>query len=186
MILAAYHLEEYQLERKPAWLDSRNFALEAKAATPVDENQLRLMLQTLLSKRFKLVVHRETRDIPVYALVAGKSGTKLREWKEGDPLPQRVLPRGNAEGSVSALTHQTIEGFVRMLNLPAFNERYGLNRSILDETNLRGVYLFNYWWSPDEDFKTDVIEEQLGLKLESRKAPVDVLIIDHIEKPSEN
>jgi uncharacterized protein (TIGR03435 family) len=186
LILAAYHLEEYQLERKPDWLDSENFALEAKAASPVDESQLRLMLQTLLSQRFKLVVHHETRDIPAYALTLGKNGTKLHEWKEGDPIPPRVPSRGNAEDSISALTHQTIESFVRVLNLPGFNERYGLHRPILDETGLQGAYLFNYWWSSDEDFKTDVIEEQLGLKLESRKAPVDVLVIDHIEKPSVN
>src|SRR4051794_29202223 len=61
LILAAYHLEEYQLERKPDWLDSQSFALEAKAAVPADESQLRLMLQTLLSQRFKLVMHHETR-----------------------------------------------------------------------------------------------------------------------------
>ena len=73
-----------------------------------------------------------------------------------------------------------------MLNLPGFNERYGLNRPVLDETGLQGAYLFNYWWSSDEDFKTDVIEEQLGLKLESQKAPVNILVIDHIGKPSEN
>jgi uncharacterized protein (TIGR03435 family) len=184
MILAAYHLEEYQLERRPDWLDSENFALEAKAATPVDENQLRLMLKTLLRNRFKLVVHYETKDIPVYALVIGKNGTKLREWKPGDPVPTRN--GGGSEHSVSALSHQTLESFVAQLNLSGFNATYGIGRPVLDMTGLKGTYLFNYWCDSPEDFRIGVIEDQLGLKLESRRAPVDVLVIDHIEKPSEN
>ena len=183
MILAAYHLEEYQLEGKPDWLDSENFALDAKAAAPVDENQLWLMLQTLLRQRFKLVVHHETKEISVYALIVGKNGTKLRQWKQGDPVPPRV---GGADGFASALTHQTIEHFVSTLNLPGLNAMYGLNRPVLDKTGLPGVYLFNYSAASPDDFRTGVIEDQLGLKLESQKAPVDVLVIDHIEKPSEN
>lgn len=183
IILAAYHLKDYQVTGVTGWIDSDWFALEAKAVAPVDESQLRLMLQTLLSQRFKFVAHRETREMPVYSLVIGKNGTKLREWKTGDPLP----PRGGTPGiSASALSHKTLESFVGELNLPGISAMYGLDRPVLDKTGLSGVYLFNYWYDSPEDFRLGVIEDQLGLKLESQKAPVEVLVIDHIEKPSAN
>jgi uncharacterized protein (TIGR03435 family) len=183
IILAAYHLREYQLFGGPAWASSDWFTLQAKAAdSSADESQLRLMLQTLLIKRFQLVAHRETREMPVYALIVSKNGTKLREWKQGDPVP----PRAGTERSVSAMGPRTMERFVDELNLPGLSAMYGLNRPVLDKTGLKGVYLFNYWWDSPEDFTTQVIEDQLGLKLESQKAPVDALVIDHIEKPTEN
>ena len=142
------------------------------------------MLQTFLSKRLKLAAHHETREMPVYALVVGKNGTKLREWKQGDPVPPRN--GGNSEHSGSVLSHRTLEGFVQELNLSDSNARFGIGRPVLDKTDLKGVYLFNYWYDSPDDFRIGVIEDQLGLKLESRKVPVDVLVIDHIEKPSEN
>jgi uncharacterized protein (TIGR03435 family) len=183
IILAAYHLKDYQVIGVTGWIDSDWFALEAKASAPTDESQLRLMLQTLLSKRFKLVAHRETREMPVYSLVVGKNGMKLREWKPGDPLP----PRGGTPGiSAGALSHKTLESFVGELNLPGINAMYGLNRPVLDKTGLSGVYLFNYWYDSPDDFRIGVIEDQLGLKLEPQKAPVDVLVIDHVEKPPAN
>jgi uncharacterized protein (TIGR03435 family) len=120
--------------------------------------------------------------MPVYALIVSKNGTKLREWKQGDPVP----PRAGTERSVSAMGPRTMERFVDELNLPGLSAMYGLNRPVLDKTGLKGVYLFNYWWDSPEDFTTQVIEDQLGLKLESQKAPVDALVIDHIEKPTEN
>ena len=87
---------------------------------------------------------------------------------------------------MSALTPKTVEKFVAEMNLPGLNAEYGFNRPVLDKTGLKGVYLFNYWYDSPEDFRIGVIEDQLGLKLEAQKAPVDVLVIDHIEKPSEN
>jgi hypothetical protein len=78
IILDAFHLTQYQLSGGPSWLDSDRFDLEAKAEG-ANENQLRLMLQTLLAERFKLVIHREAKEMPVYHLVVGKSGAKLHE-----------------------------------------------------------------------------------------------------------
>jgi uncharacterized protein (TIGR03435 family) len=89
LVLAAYRLTPYQLSGGPAWLDSDRFELEAKAETASNEKQLRLMLQTLLGQRLKLVVHRETEEMRVYALVVGKNGPKIYEVKEGERL---VIP----------------------------------------------------------------------------------------------
>jgi hypothetical protein len=92
MILEAFHLTQYQLSGGPGWLDTDRFALEAKAEG-ADENQLRQMLQTLPAERFKLVGHRETREMAVYALLVGKNGTKLheclRDWQGRTGLHRR-------------------------------------------------------------------------------------------------
>jgi uncharacterized protein (TIGR03435 family) len=93
IILEAYHLGAYQLSGGPAWLDSDRFALEAVTANPTDESQLRRMLQTLLAERFKLVMHRETSEMPVYFVTMGRKGTKLHERKDGEP-PLALPPVG--------------------------------------------------------------------------------------------
>jgi uncharacterized protein (TIGR03435 family) len=170
--LEAYRLTQYQLFGGPGWLGSDRFDLEAKAEA-ANENQLRQMLQTLLAERFQLVVHRETREMPVYALMVGKNGTKLREWKEGDPIPQ-------FHGSNNFRDQGTMQHFADFLcNGP------GVDRPVLDKTGLKGVYSFYAEWDDDQDF-LHAMQEQFGLKLESQKGPVDVLTIDHIEKPSSN
>jgi hypothetical protein len=90
IILEAFHLAAYQLPGGPSWIDSDRFAVEAVAKAPTDENQLRRMLQTLLAERFKLVLNRETKEIPVYSLTIGKQGARLREQKDGQPPPSSV------------------------------------------------------------------------------------------------
>jgi len=172
MILEAYHLTQYQLSGGPGWLDSEWFSVEAKAEA-ANENQLRQMLQTLLAERFKLVVHRESKEKPVYALVVGKNGTKLREWKEGDPMPEF----GGANNFRDRGTMQHFADFLS--NAP------GVARPVLDKTSLQGVYVFYVEWAADEDF-LPAMQAQLGLKLEPQKAPIDIFVIDHVEKPSEN
>jgi uncharacterized protein (TIGR03435 family) len=172
MILEAYHLTQYQLSGGPGWLDSDWFSMEAKAEA-ASENQLRQMLQTLLAERFKLVVHRESKEMPVYGLVVGKNGTKLREWKEGDPMPEF----GVANNFRDRGTMQHFADF--LTNAP------GVARPVLDKTGLQGVYVFYVEWAADEEFLPSM-QAQLGLKLEPQKASIDIFVIDHVEKPSEN
>lgn len=87
MILEAYHLSQYQLSGGPRWLESERYSIEAKADSPANEDQLRSMLQTLLRQRFQLTVHRDSRQMQVYALTVNKSGLKLLELQEGEPMP---------------------------------------------------------------------------------------------------
>jgi uncharacterized protein (TIGR03435 family) len=123
--------------------------------------------------RFQLVVHRETREMPVYALMVGKNGTKLREWKEGDPTPE-------FHGTNNFRDRGTMQHFADFLC-----DGPGVDRPVLDKTGLKGVYSFYVEWDDDQDF-LHAMQEQFGLKLESQKGPVDVLTIDHVEKPSSN
>jgi uncharacterized protein (TIGR03435 family) len=178
MILEAYHLEAYQFIGGPGWLDSERFALDARTQAPVSKDQLREMLQELLYQRFQLHVHHETRVMPVYLLVVGKSGPKLREWKEGLSLPS--LDRSNSHG-LGTVKPETMEEFSEFLNEPG----PGLDRPVVDKTDLQGVYVVTLpWLSPDNDLRAALGD--LGLRLEPKNAPIDCVVLDHIDKPTAN
>jgi uncharacterized protein (TIGR03435 family) len=177
IILEAYHLRYQQLSGGPGWIGSDRFDLEAKVATPIDQDQLRLMLQTLLAERFKLTVRRESKETPVYALTVGKNGPKLREMKDEDSTP---TGRHGVAGRPSIFMRANMHDFAaRLSELPP------IDRPVLDKTGLQGVYLFSISIDPDDDLKAQ-IEAEFGLKFESQKAPMDTLVIDHIEKPDPN
>jgi uncharacterized protein (TIGR03435 family) len=149
----------------------------------------RQRLQTLLADRFQLRLRRETKELPVYALVAGKNGPKLREADE-----QGAMSLGR--GRITA----------RKASMERLAENLGnqLGRTVVDRTGLEGNFAFELEWTPDPGQPLDLLDpspapadpsgpsiftalqEQLGLKLEPQKDPVEILIIDHVEKPSEN
>jgi uncharacterized protein (TIGR03435 family) len=197
IVLEAYGLSSYQLSGGPAWLDSDVLQLEAKAAdTSANENQLRLMLQTMLAKRFKLVAHHETRQMPVYILTVGKNGAKLPDRKngldDGDEARAKAMfsgPNVLAEGGMDEMTYtvEPMSRFIDEMNTPGpmGRQSHGLDRPVLDKTGLHGTYLFLLRVPLGQDYKT-AVEEQLGLKFEPQKAPVDILVIDQIEKPEAN
>jgi uncharacterized protein (TIGR03435 family) len=186
----AYDVKEYQL-KAPAWMDEERYDITAKAADAVPEKDLRLMLQRLLAERFKLEFHRETKDLPVYALVIAKGGPKFHESRSEGEFS--VKPVGRTVASVErASVSQLVELLTQVLRMP-----------ILDETGLTGKYditvdMTSYLpdnfehgsGGPPPDIGGIVmaaVQEQLGLKLESRKAPLDLLVIEHAEKvPTEN
>jgi uncharacterized protein (TIGR03435 family) len=191
-------LKEYQVIGGPKWIDSVRYDIIAKATGRANGQQLVQMLQTLLAERFQLVVHRDTRPVPGYALVLSKGGLRiLPDSAEGDP-PRAIPDRGS-------LTFQRapITWLPRMLtNI--------LDTPVLDDTNLSGFYSFKLEWNPDEaapiapvagqateaaatlsvppgiapSALLAVLEQQIGLKLEPRKVPLEVVVIDHIERPS--
>ena len=174
----------------PDWLDTEPFDFEAKAANPdADEDQIWAMVRTLLADRFKLTVHRETHEAQVYTLVVGKKGPKMQEtegqksyinWTGPD---QVVFSEADTSGLISILS-QT------------------LGSPVLDKTGLKGFYNFKLefkdprWRSPrggplppELESRPDIYEalqDQLGLKLEATKGSVEIVVIDHIERPSEN
>jgi len=197
MILEAYHLMPKEVSGGPAWLDSDWFVLDAKAERPASANQLRQMLQKLLAERCKLVAHRETREMPVYAVTVAKNGPKLHEIKEGDPEPAQMISRERAIelwgsrdadarahwGGVSDL-QQFLHSLPNVVSIDGSGV-HPIDRPVLDKTGLRGHYWIQVGWDSDDDF-IPAIQDELGLKFESQKAPVDVLVIDHIEKPDPN
>jgi uncharacterized protein (TIGR03435 family) len=204
----AYDIPASRILGGPKWLDSTRFDIEAKmdeaTATQLkalDRQQSRIesmaMFQQLLADRFKLAVHWETRELPVYALAVAKNGAKLQAAKDAS---------GNSGTSVSShdsavqfkATGQTLEQLAQSLSSTATQE---LGREVIDKTGIQGKYDFALNWTrdsgatapaPDGSAKETspsiftAIQEQLGLKLEPSKGPVRVLVVDHAEMPSAN
>jgi uncharacterized protein (TIGR03435 family) len=183
----AYLIRDYQIFG-PSWLMTEKYDITAKAAGPAPLNQLRQMLQTLLTDRFQLRLHRETKDLPVYELVATKSGPKLH----------KAEPGGN-----TSMQGENGSFVFRGTSMPQFAEDLAtlrqVDRPVLDRTGFPGVFDFNLKFGESNDEMKraliagdgasifTLIQEELGLKLEARKGPVEMLVIDHVERvPTEN
>jgi uncharacterized protein (TIGR03435 family) len=177
------------LLRAPDWVATERFDIQTSIPDGVpsytrdqldngNAPELQKMLQTMLADRFKLALHRETREMPIYALTIAKSGPKL---KEGGPRPSAIFQGVNPDGH---LLHFIDQGEIqRLVNDLSGNPT--IHRIVVDKTGLRGEYIFFLGWDSDDDF-LDAMQEQWGLKLESAKASVEVLVIDRVEKPSGN
>jgi len=198
IILWAYELQGYQVGGGPSWVDSVRWSIVAKAPVsqkPEDSVQLKDMnpeqqgrylsvvrqrMQALLAERFHLVLQRETKEGRIYALTVGKNGSKMKE---------------SASGWLSANAGSILSHGTTMQSL-ATALGNNLQRPVIDETGLKGNYSFELKWVPDKPASTEpdappaelgpsiftAIEEQLGLRLESRKAPVDTIVIVSAEK----
>jgi uncharacterized protein (TIGR03435 family) len=197
LISFAYAVQIHQVTGGPSWLDSELYDIvgEPEAEGAPNRKQIEGMVQKLLADRFKLTFHHDTKELNAYALVVGKNGSKLPP-SAGDPkgLPGvGMLALGNMFASNAHISDFT--GFLQSIVL---------DRPVVDHTELTGRYDFQMKWTPDAsqfggqggaarndapDAPPDLfaaIEQQLGLQLKSAKLPVDVLVIDHVEKPSEN
>jgi uncharacterized protein (TIGR03435 family) len=190
LIEYAYDLKPYQIMGGPSWLDSERYDIAAKVegeSIPT-KDQVRRMLQTLLSDRFQLEFHRDTKQIPVYALVVGKGGPKL---KDSSPDAEESLRVSQREQSMDmTVTHGTMEQLA--LNLSSRADRPVVNR-----TGLAGHYDYKITgWTPEKNSADSdatssssilaAVEDQLGLKLDPQKASVPIFVIDHVAKPEPN
>jgi len=210
----------------PKWMATTRFDIEAKSEIPdPTKDQMRLMMQSLLTERFKLVLHTETRQLPVLALVLAKRGklgpqlwphpaeddTCSNAVASTDPPSEPETPSAVPSvcgglvsvGVPSAPSHVRIGGLRVPLALLAahLGEMGQFDRPILDRTGLSGTFDLALEWGPDpasgsaapedhDDRQTNLEEalrDQLGLKLERQRAPMDVLLIDHVDQhPAEN
>jgi uncharacterized protein (TIGR03435 family) len=159
----------------PNWIKTECYDISAKIPTGATPPQLPAMLQSLLQSRFGMSFHRETRDLPAYALVVAKSGMKARPAKAGARTGFRLHP--NHIESESA----TMAGLTDKLSRLA-------DRPVVDKTNLTGSYAFQLDWEPDPGQSLyTAMEEQLGLKLEAQEEPMEIIVINQIAKtPTEN
>ena len=178
----AYHLADYQLVGGPPWLEAfdSSYDIEARPPAPANNSQCRLMLQQLFADRFHLTLHRATKELPVYLLVIGKNGPKIHHGG-GVKL--------NGSIQVDDKGHDDWEdGW----DLPALAGHLSdfAGRPVLDRTGLDGKFAIDLSFSrSDNDDRpsiADAVQQQLGLRLESAREPIEVLIIDHIEKPAAN
>jgi uncharacterized protein (TIGR03435 family) len=267
LMVDAYSVKRYQISGGPNWLDSEIFDIVAKVPEGATKEQVKVMLQNLLAERFKLSLHRETKELPMYALVVGAKGPRLKDStvtdtppasdsqpKEGGrgeagaqaAAPPPLLPRGLEKGEIKIgpdgcpemppvivgragnfmimtpngecmiSNGQTMDGLATQLS-------NRLDRPVIDQTGLKRKYDLKLRYdpssmsggrggpvrmikdgpgpgpaggdpanrvAPDGDPPPGIfnaLQEQLGLKLEPRKGPVDLLVIDHVEKsPTEN
>jgi uncharacterized protein (TIGR03435 family) len=209
----AFGVQSYQMIAAPEWFKSERYDIEAKMDPAVADALQKLslddrrierqhMLQALVLDRLKMTIHRETRELPIYSLVIGKGGAKLQETKP--TAPGVAVPRGG----VSVRTSRTGRGPITLTVLHCTNtELPGIfvphvGRTVIDKTGLTSVYDFTLQFMPDDGVVVmgsasqeeeptlpsifTAIQEQLGLKLESGKGPVEVIVIDHVERPSGN
>ncbi len=191
LIMKAYGVRDFQLAGDVDWKYSQRFDIAAKPDGEVSDEKVLLMLQALLADRFKLKLHRETKEMQVYVMTVAKNGPKngpkLTAAEPSETGGIRIRGMGRLAG-ISASTLQLAEGLSDL----ALNGRHFLDRPVLDRTGLSGVYNFNLEWTPEgapDPFGPSIftaIQEQLGLKLETQKAPVEILVIDRLEKPTGN
>jgi uncharacterized protein (TIGR03435 family) len=196
LLEVAWEIPETQMAGGPAWASADKFDLEAKsdarfkdelATLSVEQGKevKRQMLRSLLNERFKLEAHAEKRDMPIFALVIAKGGSRL------------VKTDAIGAGLSSGRGRISITGADDALAILAFELSWRLGRPVIDQTGLTGRYGITLNWT-DEDAPSPVsggsngpslftaIQEQLGLKLVATKGPVPILVIDHAERPSEN
>jgi uncharacterized protein (TIGR03435 family) len=193
LILLAYKLTPGRLSA-PGHLPAETYDIDTKAEAAVNSDQMLRMLQALLVDRFKMKLHWETREMPVYALVLAKGGPRFHETKAaGDGFPIGI--RGSRGQTI--LQNAPLSYFAWSISL-------AVDRMVIDRTGMTGRYDFEYSYAPEsrgpgrnpEEHEAirptdgpsiyEALQEQLGLKLEPQKGPVEFLVIDHVEKPSEN
>ena len=217
----------------PDWVRNDRYDIEARTSEPATKDQMRLMMQSLLAERFKLAVHWEAREVPVFALVLatpGMPGPQLQPHSAIDDCVTTALPEssdssasGGAQGTHATTPNAALPipcGMVARLPVSAQGaRRFGgrnvtmtmlaesmpfqtglatLERPLIDKTGLTGGFDFSIEWTPPEDMGQpgdvgsfgapfrEALKKQLGLKLEPQKAPVEVLVIDHVEQPTAN
>jgi uncharacterized protein (TIGR03435 family) len=196
-------IEDDRILGLPHWTKSERYDVEAKVG---DEDvpkwkalslaQQRVALRSVLVKRFNLQFHHETRERPTYSLVVAKNGPKLHKVQPGETYPNGVTGPDSAGGRGAAivtpgkivLPRSSLSVLANLLS------SQGLSHPVVDKTGLTDIYDITLRWSPEDIGSSDAslpslftaLQEQLGLKLEYNKNPIDVIVIDHIEKPSAN
>jgi uncharacterized protein (TIGR03435 family) len=174
-IRGAYDIPEARIFGGPKWVDEERYDIDAKAPGPADGPELMAMLQQLLAERFRLTFHRETRPLPGYAVVVGKKGLTAKP----------SLPNGPNDANSS---RHSIDAVGCSMACLAMKLSEVLHVPVADATGVDGRFDFTLQWTPD-DLQTGVgpaLEEQLGLKLEGRKVPAEVIVIDRAEKATLN
>jgi uncharacterized protein (TIGR03435 family) len=189
LIQEAYSVKNYQILEDPGWARSEYYNIEAKIAgdRSVTYQEVRPAIQSLLADRFQLKLHHDTRDVPAYALISAKNGPKLKP-SAPDAVSKTTLPAAQAP------TKKAVSPKITMTRLALILSSYA-GRPVVDMTGIEGNFDVALEWAADDgvpDARADApslftaLQEQLGLRLESHKLPLEVLVIDQAERPSGN
>jgi uncharacterized protein (TIGR03435 family) len=193
MIQYAYNVRDFQISGGPGWVGSDRYDVVAKPEKGAHDQQMKQMLQTLLSDRFQLRFHRETREGAGYGLFVGKNGPKLQPAGESNSS-------GITSGRNSTTGLSTLSGKRVTLDEIAANLSARLERPVFDKTGLTDKFDFELSWAPDltpsgagvpspavsGPSLFTAVQEQLGLRLESQRGSVEILVIDQVSRPQEN
>jgi uncharacterized protein (TIGR03435 family) len=181
-IMGAYGVGPSQIQGGPSWLDSDRYEIVAKSEQPDDGDAvLMTMLQSLLAERFKLTIHRESKLIDAFVLEVAKNGPKLERADAGESATS------NARGLIDAKV-MTMDRFAEVLSRQ-------MDRPVVNHTRLEGIFNLKLEWAPETsapdpaDTRTSIfsaIQDQIGLRLRAQKTSIEVLMIEHAEKPSAN
>jgi uncharacterized protein (TIGR03435 family) len=185
VIRFAYNLRVYQVSGGPSWINEDSYDIVAKAegSSPLTVDQFRQLVQAVLANRFRLSVRHQTKEEPVYALVVGTKGFRLKESSSD----QFSMKAGKTLIEVSAGTMAQLSATLSA----------NVDRPVVNRTGLTGKYDFKLEFSPENVVANTAdpngfpsifvaVQEQLGLRLEPAKEPVEILVIDHVERPSGN
>jgi uncharacterized protein (TIGR03435 family) len=189
-IMGAYGIGPNQISGGPPWLGVDRFEIDAKTSGPLDDDALFMnMLQTLLADRFQLQFHRETRIMEALVLEVAKGGPKLEKAKGPESESSTSSRHGSIDAKATTMAHLA-EVLARGMDVP-----------VVDGTGLSGAFDLKLTWSPEADRPVKpgevtppdtgpslftAVQQQLGLRLQRRKMPIEVFVIDRAEKPSEN
>jgi uncharacterized protein (TIGR03435 family) len=215
VIQLAWNVKDFQVLGGPGWAASERYDINAKTATGATFEQMKPMIQALLEDRFHLALHPENRELPVYELTTAKGGVKLQASQAGScvtrdsafGLPATGQKPPDFCGNMT-MSPRSIAGNGISMQQIATALSNALRRTVVDKTGLTGVFDVHVEWTADQSTPGllapglapvaneppadaggslfTVIQEQLGLRLQSGKAPVEVLVIDHAERPGAN
>jgi uncharacterized protein (TIGR03435 family) len=209
LVAVAYSITDHQILSDLKWFESQGYDMEAKAPGPAALPQLRLMLQSLLDERFKLKLHRETKEMSIYSLLPAKNGTPggpgLVRTADGDCSAavgdQAALPNGTPCGVVN-IGPGRINGQRGRISQLCDRLSTLLGRPVVDKTGLTGNFNIAVTWTPDPELERQATEakqpdvsgpslftslqEQLGLKLVAGKGPVEVIVVDAADRSAGN
>jgi uncharacterized protein (TIGR03435 family) len=192
----AWNVKDFQVSGASGWMDAEHYDIDAVAAEPFKKDEYREMLKALLADRFGLAVHSEMQDKQGYALVVAKNGSKLRPPVEDPSIQFSRTPSGDT--TLKAL-NVTMVQFASALSSQ-------LSAIVIDKTGIDRRFDASFQWTPDQPMRLKsgelapapppeatpgpsiftAIQEKLGLRLESRKVPTEVIVIDRAQRPSEN
>lgn len=199
LIQKGFHVKDFQISGGPGWVGTERYDIVAKTeSADISDDDLWLLLQPLLTDRFKLKFHLETKQLPVYSLVIAKGGPKMKLHNGDDePMVKGRISSGKATLETTKISMKKLADVLGD----------DVDRTVVDNTGLKGGYDFKLEWAqdhPGEDPGSSIlgtlqeslgisgpsvftaVQEQLGLKLESAKGPVRIIVIDSVERASAN
>jgi uncharacterized protein (TIGR03435 family) len=196
--MVAWNVKDFQVSGGGSWTDTERYDIDATAASPFARDEYRTMLQALLTDRFGLAIHRETHDKQGYALVVARGGTKLAPPVDD---PSVMFSRTSTGDTTLKAPNVSMKRFAEALSTT-------LRAAVVDQTGIEGQFNVALQWTPDQASPAllksgepappppsdaipgpsifTALQETLGLKLESKKVPVEVIVIDRANRPSEN